>query len=638
MLTYSLGTLGRLLPTVAIMRLVSHGPCVLRDEQGAEVRVTSGYILAIAAKYVRDALRSRSLVALVERDVREAAAIPHTCRLGEASGPALPANRPRVRGTLGRSVGHVAGVLNHLDVAVASPVFVTSDRDTHRLAPTSRRTSSSPADRFRDFGELWALAYSEQSGRRPRRCPRCASAGVRLPAVQPRTTTRADARAAPRRAVRARVQRLRDLDVAQLGPPAAHEALAEEIETGQSRRRPTSSSSVEQAMRDELLGRGIDAAKILVNPNGVDPDRTRPGRRWQPRCARASASRTRLVIGFIGTFGRWHGAEVLAEAFGRLLVGAAGPARPAASAADRRRRHDARGRASNLRAHGIGDARASSPGLVPQEEGPAYLAACDILASPHVPNPDGTPFFGSPTKLFEYMAMGRAIVASDLEQIGEVLEHDRTRWLVPPGDADALADGIRTAGWRRRCASASGGSAARGRGGEPHLAGAHAPYRGGAQGAVRVMLDSRYYVYKLRSTPPRVIVRKLRARVGTRLARERVRREDAARATYAPARRPARSCASSRCPTRPRPRISRRSPRSIAHRFDLLGSGWVRVRHGMACRGLGVLRYRGRLRPPTSPTSSRPQPRGDTTHPRADLARLRAHRLAPRLQVRLPLE
>jgi glycosyltransferase involved in cell wall biosynthesis len=60
-------------------------------------------------------------------------------------------------------------------------------------------------------------------------------------------------------------------------------------------------------------------------------------------------------------------------------------------------------------------------GLVPQAGAPAYLAASDVFLSPHVPNPDGTPFFGSPTKLFEYMAMGKPIVAADLDQIGEVL-------------------------------------------------------------------------------------------------------------------------------------------------------------------------------------------------------------------------
>jgi glycosyltransferase involved in cell wall biosynthesis len=82
-------------------------------------------------------------------------------------------------------------------------------------------------------------------------------------------------------------------------------------------------------------------------------------------------------------------------------------------------------------------------GLVPQAEGPAHLAACDILASPHVPNPDGTPFFGSPTKLFEYMAMGRAIVASRLDQIADVLD-ETTAVLVTPGDDDALARALGT--------------------------------------------------------------------------------------------------------------------------------------------------------------------------------------------------
>ena len=81
-------------------------------------------------------------------------------------------------------------------------------------------------------------------------------------------------------------------------------------------------------------------------------------------------------------------------------------------------------------------------GIVPQAQGPRYLAACDILASPHVPNPDGTPFFGSPTKLFEYMAMGKGIVASDLDQIGEILEHGRAARMTVPGSVDSLAEGL----------------------------------------------------------------------------------------------------------------------------------------------------------------------------------------------------
>jgi glycosyltransferase involved in cell wall biosynthesis len=47
-------------------------------------------------------------------------------------------------------------------------------------------------------------------------------------------------------------------------------------------------------------------------------------------------------------------------------------------------------------------------------------------------------------KLFEYMAAGRAIVASDLPAVREVLTHGANAVLVPPGDPDALADGIRS--------------------------------------------------------------------------------------------------------------------------------------------------------------------------------------------------
>ncbi|MBI4471556.1 MAG: glycosyltransferase, partial [Acidobacteria bacterium] len=65
-----------------------------------------------------------------------------------------------------------------------------------------------------------------------------------------------------------------------------------------------------------------------------------------------------------------------------------------------------------------------------------------ILASPHVPNPDGSPFFGSPTKLFEYMAMARGIVASRLDQIAQVLSHEETALLVGPGSVDELAKAI----------------------------------------------------------------------------------------------------------------------------------------------------------------------------------------------------
>jgi glycosyltransferase involved in cell wall biosynthesis len=81
-------------------------------------------------------------------------------------------------------------------------------------------------------------------------------------------------------------------------------------------------------------------------------------------------------------------------------------------------------------------------GAVGHERVPRLLDACDILVAPHVPLADGSEFFGSPTKIFEYMAMGKGIVASRLGQIGEVLVDGETALLVEPADVEELRAAI----------------------------------------------------------------------------------------------------------------------------------------------------------------------------------------------------
>jgi glycosyltransferase involved in cell wall biosynthesis len=51
--------------------------------------------------------------------------------------------------------------------------------------------------------------------------------------------------------------------------------------------------------------------------------------------------------------------------------------------------------------------------------------------------------FTSPLKLFEYMASGRPIVASDLPAMREVLRHEHNALLFEPGNAPALTAAIR---------------------------------------------------------------------------------------------------------------------------------------------------------------------------------------------------
>ena len=162
---------------------------------------------------------------------------------------------------------------------------------------------------------------------------------------------------------------------------------------------------------------------------------------------------------FVGTFGQWHGAEILAKAIRYLseneanwleennvhfmLVG------------DGLKMPDVKKELDN----GIAHRYVTLTGLVEQAKAPLYLAASDVLVSPHVPNEDGSRFFGSPTKLFEYMAMGKGIVASELEQIGDILSpglkinaiiknnptigDDMVAVLTTPGNVADLICGIR---------------------------------------------------------------------------------------------------------------------------------------------------------------------------------------------------
>jgi glycosyltransferase involved in cell wall biosynthesis len=180
---------------------------------------------------------------------------------------------------------------------------------------------------------------------------------------------------------------------------------------------------------------GVADEKIVVNPNGVDVQGFRPEVGGAGVRHELGISEDEVVAGFVGTFGPWHGVLTLAEAI-TLLPGDCG-VRFLLVGAGRFRDEVER----IVRAAGKAE-RVIFAGQVMHERVPALLDACDILLSPHVPLSDGSEFFGSPTKLFEYMAMGKGIIASRLGQIGEVLADEETSLLVEPGSARELSEAI----------------------------------------------------------------------------------------------------------------------------------------------------------------------------------------------------
>jgi glycosyltransferase involved in cell wall biosynthesis len=176
---------------------------------------------------------------------------------------------------------------------------------------------------------------------------------------------------------------------------------------------------------------GIPANKIFVLPNGVNMERFSPGK--TSRNVRAELGlEDRVVIGFVGNIRKYHGIELLpplarlfrtsADKLHFLILGG-----------------EATGNLSKgaLAAEGLDDLF-SFIGPVPNSAVPDYIAAMDVCVLPQFM------WYGSPMKILEYGAMGKAIVAPDMENIRDLLIHGKTGFLFDPSDASALAHAIQT--------------------------------------------------------------------------------------------------------------------------------------------------------------------------------------------------
>jgi glycosyltransferase involved in cell wall biosynthesis len=189
---------------------------------------------------------------------------------------------------------------------------------------------------------------------------------------------------------------------------------------------------VSGVMKDMLCRIGVPSSLMVIVPNGIDPDEFRPDLPCES-IRRQWGLEGKIVLGFVGWFKKWHGLENLIEIYSEerwdsenlhlFLVGD-GPAR-----------EELERIVENYKI----SQHVTITGSVPREMIPAYISAMDIALQPSATE------YASPIKVFEYMGMGKCIVAPDQANIRELIEDGRTGVLFKPGNKEDMANALKRA-------------------------------------------------------------------------------------------------------------------------------------------------------------------------------------------------
>jgi len=180
-----------------------------------------------------------------------------------------------------------------------------------------------------------------------------------------------------------------------------------------------------------LKNYSIASDKILIAPDGVDLRKFDIDITRQEVRKKLNLPLDKNIIMYTGHLYKWKGAHVLAAVAeflknDNLIVFVGG----AEKDLDKFRRE-------NKKCKNI-----LIVGRIKHNKIPLYLKSADVLVLPNSAKENISKFYTSPMKLFEYMASGRPIVASDLPSIREIL-NKKNAFLVKADNSKGLAEGIK---------------------------------------------------------------------------------------------------------------------------------------------------------------------------------------------------
>lgn len=191
-------------------------------------------------------------------------------------------------------------------------------------------------------------------------------------------------------------------------------------------------------IKRRLTENGILESKILIAPDGVDLEKFDIKISKEKARKKLNLPLDKKIVLYTGHLYEWKGGTTLLEAARKseirnpksetlfIFVGGVGKD------------------IKNFEQKVQGLSNVMIIGQKPHAEIPYWLKAADVLVLPNSAKEDISKFYTSPMKLFEYMASGVPIIASDLPSIREVLNNE-TAYMFKAGNSLALANVIEEA-------------------------------------------------------------------------------------------------------------------------------------------------------------------------------------------------
>ena len=185
---------------------------------------------------------------------------------------------------------------------------------------------------------------------------------------------------------------------------------------------------VTQVLGDIVASYGVEPQRIVVIPNGINLEQF-AGAPDSDTAKRALGLEGRLVLGFTGFVRDWHGLDKVITMMAQdppgarrhLLVVGDGPVRAALE--------------QQARELKIAN-RVTFTGIIGRDDVARHVAAFDIALQPAVVA------YASPLKLFEYLALGKAIIGPAQPNLLEILTDDHNAVLFDPDSADGMSVAI----------------------------------------------------------------------------------------------------------------------------------------------------------------------------------------------------